>query len=128
MLLKRKKKEKRVGACAHESYGRLLLSYVIIYSSKGPMTIQFGTYLIFVSKQNVSNDSNKFEKKKKVLFGLRVQVDRKSSERRFRALAELFDLDFFWGVFFVLLFFEAGRASGRVQRRRRSCKSGSVYF
>jgi hypothetical protein len=65
MLLKRKKKEKRVGACAHESYGRLLLSYVIIYSSKGPMTIQFGTYLIFVSKQNVSNDSNKFEKKKK---------------------------------------------------------------
>jgi hypothetical protein len=69
------------------------------------MTIQFGTYLIFVSKQNVSNDSNKFEKKKKVLFGLRVQVDRKSSARRFRALAELFDLDFFFGGCFSFCYF-----------------------
>lgn len=62
-------------------------------------------FLIFVSEQNVSNDSNKFEKKE-VLSGLRVQVDHKSSARRFRALAELFDLDFFfWGGVFRFVIF-----------------------
>ncbi len=116
------KKKKKVGACAHESYQVILLSYVIIYSSR-ELAILLGLPIFVLKSRTCPMIQTSL--KRSSLSGLRVQVDRKSSAGRFRALAELF----LFGLFFsVLLFFDAGRASGRVQRRRRSCKSGSVYF